>query len=91
MQTYFSLRLYKVLPKPWCHIGLACITVSTLRFFASIYLSVRAAEATNLATYRHDQAWLISALLTSGAAVDIVIAASMLQYLMKKREKGLQR
>ena len=91
MQTYFSLRLYKVLPKPWCHIGLACITVSTVRFAASIYLSVRAAQATNLQSYRADQAWLISVLLTTGAVVDIVIAATMLQYLMKKREKGLQR
>ena len=43
------------------------------------------------ASYRADQAWLISVLLTTGAVVDIVIAATMLQYLMKKREKGLQR
>ena len=90
-QAYFSMRLYKVLPKPWSHIGLGCMVLTTVRFLASVYLTVRAVRAPTFTIYLKEMGWLISLLLAAGAAVDIVIAVTMLQYLTKKREKGLQR
>jgi len=91
LQSFFSLRLLKVLPRPYHLIGAVCIALSTARFGASIYLTHQAILATNVVQYRHDNAVMPPVLLGGGAAIDIVIAMSMLYYLFYKRDQSLNR
>ncbi|KAF8167295.1 hypothetical protein B0H34DRAFT_681285 [Crassisporium funariophilum] len=91
VQGFFALRLYRVLPKPYSYIGVFCFLLSFLRCIGSIYLTVQAVTAPNITVYRITWKWLISTLLTVGAVIDVIIAASMLYYLNKKRENALVR
>lgn len=85
------MRLYTLLPKPYSYIGVFCIVLSVVRCVASVYLSVQAIIAPSLKNTEIQYKWLISTLLAGGAAVDVIISASMLYYLSRTRGKVLQR
>ncbi|KAF8956404.1 hypothetical protein BDZ97DRAFT_1671644 [Flammula alnicola] len=91
VQGFFAMRLFRVLPKPYGFIGILCLVLSLSRCVASIYLSIQAVAAKSIAQYHLQMSWLISTLLAVGAAIDIIIAVSMLYYLSKKRGRGLER
>lgn len=90
-QIFFSLRLWKVLPHPYCYIGLLCIGLTVTRFGASIYLTTIAVAAKSALEYRQRNTVLPAVLLAGGAMIDLIIAASMMYYLMHKREKSMLR
>ncbi|KAG2004215.1 hypothetical protein CC2G_002794 [Coprinopsis cinerea AmutBmut pab1-1] len=89
--SFFSSRVWKVLPKPWNFVGAFCFVVALVRFIGSIALGVNAVKATVLEDYRRDWGWLIMSLLVVGAAIDVLIAGSMLFYLWKQRAKVFAR
>ncbi|TFK16644.1 hypothetical protein FA15DRAFT_761362 [Coprinopsis marcescibilis] len=57
----------------------------------SIWLSYNAITWPDISTYRIQWGWLILTLLSTGCAIDVVIAASMLYYLISKREGRFNR
>lgn len=90
-QSFSAYRLTRVLPRPYSLIGWICIVLGVLRFVASVYLANFAMHATDISHYAGKQGWLISSLLAVGAAIDVVIALSMLWYLTGKKREGLER
>ncbi|KAF8186291.1 hypothetical protein BJ912DRAFT_469028 [Pholiota molesta] len=91
VQGFFAIRLFQVLPKPYSSIGILCVLLSLVRCAAAVYLTIQALTFANVTEYRDRMGWLITTLLVVGAAVDVIIAGSMLYYLAKKRNQGLQR
>jgi hypothetical protein len=85
------MRLFHVLPKPYSYIGIFCILLSLVRCVAAFYLTSQALTLTSVTEYRDRMGSLITTLLVVGAAIDVIIAGSMLYYLAKKRNQGLQR
>lgn len=85
------MRLFHVLPKPYSSIGIFCVLMSLFRCVAAIYLTSQALIFTSITEYREHMAWLITTLLVVGAAVDVIISGSLLYYLGKMRNQGLQR
>lgn len=86
-QVFFSLRLTKLLPRPYHHIGSVAIIISFLRFVTSIYLTVEGVILPNITVYREKCQWIVSAMFISSALVDIIIAVSMLYYLTRQRKQ----
>ncbi|TFK17619.1 hypothetical protein FA15DRAFT_604727 [Coprinopsis marcescibilis] len=84
--TFFALRLCKILPQRWNLIGRFCIGLAVLRFAGSIWLSYNAITTSDIGTYRNQWGWLILTLLSTGCVIDVMIAASMLYYLISKRD-----
>jgi hypothetical protein len=58
------------------------------RGVGGIFLGTRFMVSKTLAEYRIRYGWLIRTLLGSGAAIDVVIAISMLYFLLTKRKSG---
>ena len=56
-----------------------------------MYLTVEGVTTPSLIAYRDKSGWLISTTFIIGAAVDIIIAASMLYFLVKKKGEDLDR
>ncbi|KAF9043375.1 hypothetical protein BJ165DRAFT_239503 [Panaeolus papilionaceus] len=91
VQTFFALRVSRLIAKPYGYIGFLCIGVSFLRFIGSVVLAVAAATSVSIAIYRVKWKWLIVTLLSSATAVDLIIAISMLYYLRTARSRALSR
>ncbi|KIM42482.1 hypothetical protein M413DRAFT_134912 [Hebeloma cylindrosporum] len=91
VQTFFSIRLAKLLPPPYDKIGTVCIAISTVRFAGAVYITVCGVTAPSLADFRHKVSWLVSATFAVSAAVDVAIAVSMLYYLVRQRGEGTYR
>ncbi|KAF8167296.1 hypothetical protein B0H34DRAFT_10093 [Crassisporium funariophilum] len=91
VQLFFSLRVWKVLPSPYRYIGLVCMVAAATRCIASIFLGCQAIIAPSITEYRIRWKWLITTLLTVGAAIDITIAVSMLYFLIKRRDSELNK
>ncbi|KAF9554668.1 hypothetical protein CPC08DRAFT_821564 [Agrocybe pediades] len=89
VQAFFAFRLSRLFPKPYGYLGHACTAISFLRFVATVYLTVEGVTTPSLIAYRDKSGWLISTTFIVGAAVDIVIAASMLYFLVKKKGEDL--
>ena len=68
-----------------------CIAISTIRFAGAVYLTVIVVVSLSLADFLHRISWLISATFAASAAVDVIIASSMLYYLAQKRRRKMQR
>ncbi|KAJ2924113.1 hypothetical protein H1R20_g12986, partial [Candolleomyces eurysporus] len=88
VQCFFALRVWKALPNPFRYIGAACGVAAFLRSIAGIFLGTRFMVAKSLTEYRLQWGWLIRTLLGSGAAIDVIIAVSMLYFLLSKRKSG---
>ncbi|KAG2009429.1 hypothetical protein CC2G_012368 [Coprinopsis cinerea AmutBmut pab1-1] len=50
--TFFSFRVWRLLPRRWNMIGAVCLIVATIRFVASVILAVKAIEAKIVQEYR---------------------------------------
>ncbi|PPQ90101.1 hypothetical protein CVT25_012265 [Psilocybe cyanescens] len=90
-QAFFALRLSKLFLGSYKYIGAACTGISFIRFIATIYLTVTGITAKSFEDYRDTFGWLITTTFVVGAAVDIVIAGSMMYYLSRKRGKAMER
>ncbi|RXW23429.1 hypothetical protein EST38_g2414 [Candolleomyces aberdarensis] len=88
VQCFFCLRVWKALPNPLRYIGAVCGAAAIVRAIGSVFLGSRVIIAKTLAEYRQANGWLIRALLISGTSIDVIIAASMLYFLLKKRNSG---
>jgi hypothetical protein len=91
IQGFFALCLYTILPNLYYYIGVICIILYVVCCIASVYLAVQAIAGPRITVYEIPWKWLISTLLGSGAALDVVIAASMLSYLLEKWRRLHQR
>jgi len=89
VHLFFCARVWKVLPKPWKYIGAVCTAAALARGAGSLVLGSRAIVSKTIVEYRTNWQWLITTLLASGASIDVIIAASMLYFLLSKRNKGL--
>ncbi|KAF8970088.1 hypothetical protein BDZ97DRAFT_1791886 [Flammula alnicola] len=87
VQTFFALRLSRLLPRPYNHTGIICIIISSLRFIATIYLTVEGIVAINMTVYREKCEWIVSATFIASAVVDITIAVSMMYFLARQRRQ----
>lgn len=90
-QLFFSARVWKALPRPYAYIGIFCMVLTSIRCVASTLLGVEAILATSLDAFRIQWHWLITTLLTVGAAIDIIIAGAMLHFLIRKKGANLGR
>ncbi|KAF9443987.1 hypothetical protein P691DRAFT_808039 [Macrolepiota fuliginosa MF-IS2] len=91
VQTFFAIRAFRMLPNPWRLIGPFCIFLSGARFIGSIYLAYKAFISYSLTRYGRENKWLVAALLTVGAAIDLIIATSMIYFLSRQRGHLLNR
>ncbi|TEB33261.1 hypothetical protein FA13DRAFT_1731032 [Coprinellus micaceus] len=89
VHIFFCLRVYKALPNPLRYIGPVCALATTLRTIGGVYLGTRIIMAETLAEYQAANGWLVSATLAGGAAIDVIIAASMVHFLVSKKQTGL--
>ncbi|KAF8960128.1 hypothetical protein BDZ97DRAFT_1922381 [Flammula alnicola] len=87
VQTFFALRLSRLLPRPYNHTGIICIIISSLRFIATIYLTVEGIVAVNMTVYREKCEWIVSATFIASAVVDITVAVSMMYFLARQRRQ----
>ncbi|KAJ2912093.1 hypothetical protein MD484_g8321, partial [Candolleomyces efflorescens] len=90
-QIFFSARLWKVLPRPYAYIGIVCIVLTSIRCVGSSLLGAEAILAPNVKEFRTKWHWLITTLLTVGAAIDVTIAGAMLYFLARKRGHSLNK
>ncbi|KAJ2915942.1 hypothetical protein MD484_g4485, partial [Candolleomyces efflorescens] len=91
IHLFFSMRVWKALPTPFRYIGGLTGLAAIVRGAGAVFLGVRVILAKTLQEYREANGWLIRTLLLSGAIIDVVIAASMLWFLVSKRERDLHR
>jgi len=90
-KSFFAFRLYRLLPKPYNLLSVPCVVVAFVRVIAAAVLAAQGILSPNVTKYRAEWDWLITALLSSSASVDIIIAASMLYYLILMRSESTQR
>jgi len=91
VHCFFSARVWRVLPIPWRYIGVGCALLALVRCAGSIALGYNAARAPSIEYYRETWGWLIMSLLVAGAALDVIIACSMMGYLVTQRNKVFKR
>lgn len=85
------MRLHMILPNPYHYIGGFCVVLSVIRGIASVYLGVQAVITLDVEVYEIQWKWLIFTVFAVGAAVDVIIALSMVYYLSGQRGNVLQR
>ncbi|EDR04933.1 uncharacterized protein LACBIDRAFT_294950 [Laccaria bicolor S238N-H82] len=90
VQSFFSWRLYKLLPQPFSYIGILCIVISNLRCVAAFIFSQRVITQT-VGEWRTDSFGLVTVLLSSGAVIDVIVAVTLVSFLLKKRRKAFSR
>lgn len=89
VHLFFALRVWKSLPSPFCYIGAFCATATIVRGAGGAFLGTQVIKAKTLAEYRTANGWLIATLLATGAAIDLIIAVSMLYWLISNRQKDM--
>ncbi|RXW18369.1 hypothetical protein EST38_g7497 [Candolleomyces aberdarensis] len=88
VQCFFALRVWKALTNPLRYIGAACGVAAFVKAVAGIFLGTRLMVAKTLVEYRVRYGWVIRTLLGLGVAIDVVIAVSMMYFLLTKRKSG---
>ncbi|KIM37563.1 hypothetical protein M413DRAFT_448372 [Hebeloma cylindrosporum] len=91
VQGFFSTRLWRLLPKPYSFLGPFCIFISFVKFVATVYLTVEGTTLADVTVYHKRNDWLISSTLVASVVTDVIIAASMIYYLLRKRGKSMKR
>ncbi|KAJ3525814.1 hypothetical protein NMY22_g10415 [Coprinellus aureogranulatus] len=89
VHIFFCLRVWKALPNPLRYIGAVCGLLTCVRAIGAVYLGSRLMLAKTVREYQELNGWIISAILATGAAIDVVIALSMVHFLMSRRQTGL--
>ena len=90
-QGFFSIRLWKLLPRPYSFLGPFCILLSFVKFIATIYLTVEGTTLSDVRLYHKRNDWLISSTLIASVVTDVIITVSMIYYLSRKRGECMQR
>ena len=91
MQGFFSRRIWKLLPRPYNLIGPFCFLLALVRALGTCFLSAQAIKSGNLILFRIKWGWLISGLLGLSVGADLVIAFSMLSFLLLQKNEGFGR
>ncbi|KDR72696.1 hypothetical protein GALMADRAFT_126319 [Galerina marginata CBS 339.88] len=91
VQGFFSIRIFRLLPKPYNHIGTLCLVASLVRIGISIFLMIEGVLVSTLVGYNIKYKTWISVTFILGASIDVTIAASMLYYLLRKRSIAMKR
>ncbi|KAJ2912094.1 hypothetical protein MD484_g8320, partial [Candolleomyces efflorescens] len=91
VQIFFAWRVYTILDTPYKFVGLFCIVVAVLRCGVSIYAGVEATRETSIAAYVVKYRAMLATLLSAGAAIDLIIALSMLWFFMVRRRQALKK
>ncbi|EAU80494.2 hypothetical protein CC1G_11849 [Coprinopsis cinerea okayama7 len=89
VQCFFARRLWKLLPRPYNLIGLLCVVLAIVRAIGSTFLATKAITSKDVTSFQLNWNWLVTALLSLGAFLDLAIAASMLSFLMVQRNDRL--
>lgn len=89
VQTFFSFRVFKLLPRPFNYVGLLGMFLAFWRCVGSIVLGRSAILTSDVVGWREGWFWLITTLFVSGATLDVVIAISMVLFLADKRQAVL--
>lgn len=79
------MRILRLLPRPYNQIGSFCLAVSFSRMVVSAYLTQVGTSAKDLTEYKLRGKTLVTVVFVMGAAIDIIIAVSLLYYLLQKR------
>ncbi|TFK21017.1 hypothetical protein FA15DRAFT_672978 [Coprinopsis marcescibilis] len=91
VQIFFARRLWKLLPQPYNYIGIICVILALTRCGGSTFLASRAITTKDISLFRLEWDWLITALLSVGAGLDVAIAAAMIYFLLQQRENVMHR
>ncbi|KJA17959.1 hypothetical protein HYPSUDRAFT_79441 [Hypholoma sublateritium FD-334 SS-4] len=89
IQIFNCYRLYSIIPKPYNIVGLFAGVLAFGRAIVVTYAGVLEIKATSYAANIKEMHDWIMALLAMGAVIDIIIAVSMVYFLLTKREKDL--
>ncbi|EAU87097.1 hypothetical protein CC1G_05786 [Coprinopsis cinerea okayama7 len=89
VQAFFAFRVHSILPPPYRYIGLFCIFLTVARCVTSFYAGIEGIMTTSMVEYTERFRGMLAALFISGAAIDVVIAVSMLWFLSAKRESAM--
>ncbi|KIJ99446.1 hypothetical protein K443DRAFT_102230 [Laccaria amethystina LaAM-08-1] len=90
VQSFFSWRLYRALPQPFSYIGIFCIVIANLRCVAAFVFSPRVITQ-DVEEWRTHSFALVTVLLSSGAVIDVIIAVTLVSFLLKKRQEAFSR
>lgn len=89
MQAWFAYRVLRFSGQ--FYIPVICWFLSFLRCVATFTVAIAAIQAPSIVDFIHKWKWLLIFILTVGAAVDIIIAASLCFYLGRYKERGFRR
>ncbi|KAF9471161.1 hypothetical protein BDN70DRAFT_784519, partial [Pholiota conissans] len=90
VQVFFAERV-RIVSEGNLIIPIFCWTLSSLRLTLSLIAAGKGLEMTNLAQFQAKWEWLLTAVLSIGVAVDLVIAASLCYYLTKRKAQSMER
>ncbi|KAF9473799.1 hypothetical protein BDN70DRAFT_843117 [Pholiota conissans] len=91
VQTFFSYRLFVVLPKPYNSIGIVTALTAFARCIMSTYGGIKEIIVPTYVDYVKDVKSVIMAVMCMGAAVDVIIAMALMYFLLQKRDKTMIR
>ncbi|KJA17809.1 hypothetical protein HYPSUDRAFT_1002759 [Hypholoma sublateritium FD-334 SS-4] len=86
VQLFFSYRVYTALPSPYRLVGALTALVALARCGTSTYIGAAAVAGGLDVAQSQRYSHIITVLLASAVAIDVVIAAAMLGFLGRKRE-----
>ncbi|EAU82188.2 hypothetical protein CC1G_10590 [Coprinopsis cinerea okayama7 len=89
--SFYAWRAWRMLPNPWRYMGPLAVLVTTLRLAGSTVSTVKSFQSKNYLEGMEEFGWLIKAILSAGAAIDLTLAFSMVFYLHLQRGKVLER
>ena len=89
MQAWFAYRVLRLSGQLF--IPILCWFLSFLRCGATVAVGVEALLSTSILQFEIDFKWLLTSILAVGAAVDVIIAASLCYYLRQHRATSFQR
>jgi hypothetical protein len=89
VQAWFAYRVLKFSER--LYIPVFCWFLSFLRCVATIVAAIEAFPAPNIITFETQWQWLLTFILTVGAAVDIIIAVSFCYFIKQHRSTSFGR
>lgn len=91
VEVALSLRIYRACQRPWNIIGIVVSGLAVVRCGAAIVLVGKLFSDDNFDQSIGSMGGLVTGLLTTSAAIDIIIAVSLLKFLLVKRSTPLAR
>ena len=91
VQGFFSRRIWNLLPRPYNLIGVLCLLLAILRTGSTLFLSVNGLRDGNIIKFRVVWAWLILGILGLNTGLDMIIAISLVSFLLSQKNEGFGR